>query len=259
MGCGASAKDTYGTHGQPVVIKDGASASRVPAKANDPTLSSTAQCRDLTVSSISTTQSSTVQLGGDVDKGTTGEITLVRAVSPQNSPASVKIVELDKEGSNQGADQFADQEAEKMQQRALETFEAYNFFFNHIGIRKGWRKPPFSQEEVQEPFQAAAEVVAMVRTKLDREGEGGMVLRQVEGSSMNFLWGWPPERPPGESRDAFVDFSRGLIHATLSDGRGLVEGLDEQTIESYIGSHHLLSCTHKEELCTTSPDLGTGP
>ncbi|CAE7735850.1 unnamed protein product, partial [Symbiodinium pilosum] len=30
-----------------------------------------------------------------------------------------------------------------------EICNAYNFFFEHIGIRKGWRTPPFKKEDVQ--------------------------------------------------------------------------------------------------------------
>jgi len=82
--------------------------------------------------------------------------------------------------------------AEWIYQRSAEILAAYNFFFEHIGLRKGWRVAPFAQEEVQAPFRAAAEVVVVVRAKLDTERGGVLVLRQVEGSAMNFLWGWSP-------------------------------------------------------------------
>jgi len=117
-----------------------------------------------------------------------------------------------------------------------EILGAYNFFFEHIGIRKGWRTPPFGREEVQAPFMASAEVVAVVRRRIDEQG-GGMVLRQLEGSAMDFLWGWCPEKPPGQALD---DFFRGLVFATLSDAKGLVEGLDAATVEYYVQSHPIL-------------------
>lgn len=131
--------------------------------------------------------------------------------------------------------------AEWIQQKAGEILAAYNFFFEHIGIRKGWRQAPFGFEEVQAPFKAAAEVVVVVRARLDAERGGVLVLRQVEGSAMNFLWGWSPSRPPGISYKALADFFRGLVFATLSDGRGLVEGLDPMTVESYVCRHPLLA------------------
>mmetsp|Transcript_2008 Transcript_2008/g.4458 ORF Transcript_2008/g.4458 Transcript_2008/m.4458 type:complete len:188 (-) Transcript_2008:178-741(-) len=70
--------------------------------------------------------------------------------------------------------------AQWIQVRANEIFAAYNFFFEHIGLRKGWRTAPFEREEVQAPFRAAAEVVVVVRAKLDAERGGMLVLRQVE-------------------------------------------------------------------------------
>eukprot|EP00930_Biecheleria_cincta_P084631 TRINITY_DN74080_c0_g1_i1.p1 TRINITY_DN74080_c0_g1~~TRINITY_DN74080_c0_g1_i1.p1 ORF type:complete len:328 (+),score=81.21 TRINITY_DN74080_c0_g1_i1:30-1013(+) len=120
--------------------------------------------------------------------------------------------------------------------RSREILGAYNFFFEHIGIRKGWRTPPFGKEEVQAPFMASAEVVAVVRRRIDEQG-GGMVLRQLEGSAMDFLWGWCPEKPPGQ---ALEEFFRGLVFATLSDAKGLVEGLDAATVDYYVRSHPIL-------------------
>eukprot|EP00931_Biecheleriopsis_adriatica_P054803 TRINITY_DN32284_c0_g2_i1.p1 TRINITY_DN32284_c0_g2~~TRINITY_DN32284_c0_g2_i1.p1 ORF type:complete len:365 (-),score=108.47 TRINITY_DN32284_c0_g2_i1:126-1220(-) len=119
---------------------------------------------------------------------------------------------------------------------ACEILGAYNFFFEHIGIRKGWRTPPFKKEEVQGPFMASAEVVAVVRKRIDEQG-GGMVLRQLEGSSHDFLWGWSPEKRPAQ---ALEEFFRGLVFATLSDAKGLVEGLDSATVDYYVRSHPIL-------------------
>lgn len=131
--------------------------------------------------------------------------------------------------------------AEWIYRRSAEILAAYNFFFEHITLRKGWRVAPFKREDVQAPFRAAAEVVVVVRAKLDTErGEGVLVLRQVEGSSMDFLWGWSPSCSPASSCQATNDFLRGLVFATLSDGKGLVEGLDSETVEGYVCSHPLL-------------------
>eukprot|EP00927_Polykrikos_kofoidii_P032008 TRINITY_DN27397_c0_g1_i1.p2 TRINITY_DN27397_c0_g1~~TRINITY_DN27397_c0_g1_i1.p2 ORF type:complete len:236 (+),score=42.78 TRINITY_DN27397_c0_g1_i1:140-847(+) len=127
-----------------------------------------------------------------------------------------------------------------IQQRASETLDAYNFFFEHIGIRKGWRTPPFQKEEVQVPFWAAAWVVSSVRSRLDEASDGGVVLRQLEGSAMDFMWGWPPGRQLSEQENA-QEFYHDLVFATLSDARGLVEGLDKDTVEQYVQSYTLPS------------------
>lgn len=126
-------------------------------------------------------------------------------------------------------------------QKAHEILGAYNSFFDHIGLRKGWRTAPFGKDEVQAPFQAAAEVVAVVRARLDEQTGGGVVLRQLEGSAMNFLWGWDPNRQLGASHQALEEFFRGLVFATLSDGRGLVEGLDSTAVEHYVGQHPIVA------------------
>jgi len=131
--------------------------------------------------------------------------------------------------------------AEWIYRRSAEVLAAYNFFFEHICLRKGWRVAPFSKDEVQAPFRAAAEVVVVVRARLDSERGEGIVLRQVEGSAMNFLWGWSPTCPPGSNMQAAQEFLRGLVFATLSDAKGLVEGLDSQTVEGYVCSHPFLS------------------
>jgi len=130
-------------------------------------------------------------------------------------------------------------------------------------LRKGWRTAPFQREEVQAPFQAAAEVVTVVRARLDEQKGDGVVLRQLEGSAMNFLWGWAPSRPPCSSREALVEFFRGLVFATLSDGRGLVEGLDDATVEHYVSSHPIIAIAEATlapapaaEAAAPTPDAG---
>eukprot|EP00435_Cladocopium_sp_Y103_P044512 s912_g12.t1 len=138
-----------------------------------------------------------------------------------------------------------------------EILAAYNFFFEHIGIRKGWRTPPFKREDVQGPFMAAAEVVAVVRHRIDEMGQG-MVLRQLEGSSHDFLWGWSPEKAPNQA-DHLPDFFRGLVFATMSDANGLVEGLDDATLDYYVQSHPILESSTVLERIVTEDVLKKGP
>merc|ERR1712066_992970 len=68
-----------------------------------------------------------------------------------------------------------------------------------------------------------------------------MVLRQLDGSATNFLWGWDPKRPPGSSDQALQVFFRGLVFATLSDGKGLVEGLNDEFVEHYLSQHPIIA------------------
>jgi hypothetical protein len=131
-----------------------------------------------------------------------------------------------------------------MQHRADEILDTYNGFFEQMVVRKGWRTPPFQREEVQVPFQAASEVVAMVRARLDEENAeagGGIVLRQVDGTAKDFFWNWDAGRPPSSTQEILGEFFRGLVFATLSDAHGLVEGLHSETVEHYISSHPLVA------------------
>lgn len=134
--------------------------------------------------------------------------------------------------------------AQQVQVKAVEVYNAYYGFFNHIGLRKGWRTAPFEEEEVQVPFWTAAQTVALVREELDRLRGDGVILRQVDGSAMNFLWSWNPDRrlsfePSVGHGDTVREFVSGLVFATLSDGHGLVEGLQKGTVEVYVDCHPL--------------------
>ena len=40
-----------------------------------------------------------------------------------------------------------------------------------------------------------------------------------------------------------LDFFRGLVFATMSDKNGLVEGMDESTLDYYVSSHPILEST----------------
>lgn len=190
------------------------------------------------------------------------DVTPVQEVTPQGATMPAwQLEELDKDQEERGAApastevhrEWWSHSAEWIQQKSDEILAAYNFFFEHIGLRKGWRTAPFEREEVQAPFLASAEVVTLVRAKLDEERGKELVLRQLEGSAMNFLWGWPPVRRPGSSHEALEDFFRGLVYATLSDARGLVEGLDRETVEHYVCCHPLLA----NRLKTDAPPAAT--
>lgn len=128
-------------------------------------------------------------------------------------------------------------EFEALHKSVDNIFSSYNDFFNHIGIRKGWRVPPVAAEDVQNAFKIAAEVVALVRADRDEARGGGFIMRQVGGSSADFLWQWPAGAPPEGDRRTLAGFVEGLVLATLSDAHGLLEGLDQQTVKLYARSH----------------------
>jgi len=136
---------------------------------------------------------------------------------------------------------FTDPRSDELHKTATSVMAGYNGFFDHIGIRKGWRVAPLQQEEVQRAFQISSEIVALLRADLDRARGGGFIMRQLEGSAMDFLWGWPVGRQL-VTKEIFEEFMSGLVSATLSDGNGLVEGLDSRTVYQYMYSHPLLSC-----------------
>lgn len=176
-----------------------------------------------------------ITAGGPGEAAPEGEIGLT-------SGGEVELTQPQPESA--GTDLLVDWEAwgeraESLRQRAVDIFAAYNCFFEHIGLRKGWRTAPFEKDDVQVPFKAAADVVSIVRDWLDDANGGGVILRQLEGASMDFMWGWPPGQPVAE---ALKDFFRGLVFATLSDARGLVEGLDAASVEHYLQWHPLHAC-----------------
>jgi len=114
---------------------------------------------------------------------------------------------------------------------AAEIVAAYGSFFDHISFRKVWKDPPFTRAEVTDCFEAAARVVALTRLEILDQRDTGIKLRQVEGSARDWMHG--PVNAPllRDSPDRFV---AGLVHATLKDAHGYVEGLCEQEVDQYI-------------------------
>ena len=118
--------------------------------------------------------------------------------------------------------------------------KGYAGFFNHVTLRKKWRSVPFVLADVQPYFTAAAPIVVALRGELDviREGIG---LRMLAGSSHELLWAW------GESKQAVSTaatsaeeqqaLTSALVHETLKDANGYVEGLTESTVNAAIAQH----------------------
>lgn len=111
---------------------------------------------------------------------------------------------------------------------------AYEDFFNHISFRKGWKDPPFTREEAIDSFQSAARVVACVRVLILDSRDTGVKIRQVEGSARD--WMHSPECG-SLLRDKPNQFIEGLVHATLKDANGYVEGLTEQEVGQFLAAY----------------------
>ena len=116
----------------------------------------------------------------------------------------------------------------------IPIFDAYCEYFNHIRFRNGWAKPAFSKAFVTPSFRDAAECVFLIRKFLDemnaksRKGEGPSVLRMLDGNAQTFLHS--PEATKKLSLGRWP-FAAAVVHETMKDSKGYVEGLDEPTVE----------------------------
>jgi hypothetical protein len=112
------------------------------------------------------------------------------------------------------------------------VYTAYLEYFQHIKFRKEWDKPKYSKEEIEPMLREAAEYVFRVRQHLDLgKDEGETTLRQLDGEAQKFLHSETGPRLAKADQSAFVAH---LVHATLSDARGYVEGLNEGAINRMI-------------------------
>lgn len=122
---------------------------------------------------------------------------------------------------------------------ARAALQGYKDFFQHISLRKGWRTVPFTLSDLQDIFQVAAEVVGLMRTRLDGLGRG-FTIRQVAGSSHELLWSLtknPRIDQPGQSAEYVLETLQQLVVSTFSDANGLVEGLDKKLIIQCVHAH----------------------
>eukprot|EP01012_Entosiphon_sulcatum_P054981 TRINITY_DN762_c0_g3_i1.p1 TRINITY_DN762_c0_g3~~TRINITY_DN762_c0_g3_i1.p1 ORF type:complete len:726 (-),score=198.76 TRINITY_DN762_c0_g3_i1:281-2458(-) len=113
-------------------------------------------------------------------------------------------------------------------QDVINVVEAYGHFWSNIKFTKGWATPPFKREEVEDLLHQAAEYVVRIRNHLDAK-DASMKMRVRDGSAQEYFWGidWDPAEDP---RRFVVE----LVHATLKDARGYVEGLSEPLVNEYI-------------------------
>ncbi|KAL6074879.1 hypothetical protein QOT17_003954 [Balamuthia mandrillaris] len=116
----------------------------------------------------------------------------------------------------------------EQERKKRETKEAYESFWNHLKFSKGWAKPPCPLSEVEDLLDRVAEIVVRVRCHLDEE-QPGFKLRMLSGRTGEYLW--TLERHPQADPRGFV---RDMVHETFCDGKGYVEGLDEQRLDALI-------------------------
>lgn len=110
----------------------------------------------------------------------------------------------------------------------LQVKNSYGSFWSHIKFRKGWDAPLFARAEVEDLLTQAAEVVVRIRRHVDRHRDG-MKLRAVGGMATEFLF--TVEDHPQANPQRFV---RQLVHATLHDANGYVEGLHAALVDGYL-------------------------
>jgi hypothetical protein len=112
-------------------------------------------------------------------------------------------------------------------------YTAYLEYFNHIKFRKGWDTPKYKKEEVDMPFREAAEYVFRIRQHLDRgKAEGETTLRLLDGESQKFL---QADAGPRLLKSDQASFVAHLVHASVSDARGYVEGLSADSVNQLVG------------------------
>lgn len=72
---------------------------------------------------------------------------------------------------------------------ARSVLAAYGDFWTQLRFRKGWAEPPFSREDVLPMLERASEIVACIRSELDKLDQG-FKLRMIDGRSVDIS-------PPG--------------------------------------------------------------
>eukprot|EP01059_Diplonema_ambulator_P032024 TRINITY_DN6077_c0_g1_i1.p1 TRINITY_DN6077_c0_g1~~TRINITY_DN6077_c0_g1_i1.p1 ORF type:complete len:476 (+),score=136.92 TRINITY_DN6077_c0_g1_i1:53-1480(+) len=122
---------------------------------------------------------------------------------------------------------------------STDILNSYLEYWNHIRFRQGWAKPQFTSDEVKGLLEDAAEHAAAIYEELDKESSEPK-LRKRGGESIAFLSGVGYD--PVEHPERFV---RELVHSTLSDVTGYVEGLTTEKVDS------LMTARHKHRLIIT--------
>jgi hypothetical protein len=138
------------------------------------------------------------------------------------------------------------QHREQLQERAALIADSYDDVFNHIAVRRGWRSLAFTRADVRHAFTVAAQVVALARAYIDRAAPSFRI-RQVDGTAREELWHVPA--PPavgnpngsGGSSSERLAWERALVarlvHASMRDARGYVDGVDARFVDAFLHAH----------------------
>jgi len=92
-------------------------------------------------------------------------------------------------------------------------------------------------------FRVCAEVCSVLRARLDVK-RIGISIRKLDGQTPEFLWGLkknPNPSLPGQDKEFVREVICGIVNATMSDGNGFVEGMDEETTTNFIKVHPWVS------------------
>jgi len=88
-------------------------------------------------------------------------------------------------------------------------------------------------------LEVASETVALLRLQLDAK-KVGIKLRQVDGSAQDYLWQLednPGVYRPMQNYSYTYEALQGVVHSTLKDANGYVEGVDQTLVDRFIDAH----------------------
>lgn len=122
------------------------------------------------------------------------------------------------------------EEKRKLASSKWANYDAYAAFWDDIGFRRGWRQPPFEQDDVDHLLLEAAEVAALVlqaHQKKQPEGTAQLIMRGGQCKEWLKDTGYSPESEPQR-------FVRDLVHQTFRDAGGYTCGLTGETVDAFI-------------------------
>eukprot|EP01121_Diplochlamys_sp_Union-15-3_P007331 TRINITY_DN1853_c0_g1_i3.p1 TRINITY_DN1853_c0_g1~~TRINITY_DN1853_c0_g1_i3.p1 ORF type:complete len:276 (+),score=45.19 TRINITY_DN1853_c0_g1_i3:287-1114(+) len=108
------------------------------------------------------------------------------------------------------------------------VLESYNDWWNQPKFRSdsGWEKPPFQYRDIYPLLFEAADILTFIREHLDAE-DSTMKIRMLDGNAQALF----NKTKEIKDEDAFV---RDLVHHSMSDAVGYVEGMNKEIVDKYI-------------------------
>jgi hypothetical protein len=122
--------------------------------------------------------------------------------------------------------------------RYHKVFDAYRDHWRQLRFRRGWSSAAFELEGCEQVLDTAATITVRIRDVLDALNPC-VKLRQVDGSARVFLA--HARRSPNPALLQYCDqqgyvasFVRSLVHHSLRDANGYVEGLTEARVDELL-------------------------